>query len=106
MTLARAVSVCLCFLVVAVPAGAGDKPSWEKVKSLVGDWEGTYEGQPARVSYALVSNGTTLMETLDAPDGSHMITMYHPDRGSLLMTHYCSVGNQPRMRSEGLGEDG
>jgi hypothetical protein len=106
MRFARAVSVCLCLLVAALPAAAGEGRSWEKLKSLVGDWEGTYEGQPARVSYALVSNGTTLMETLDTPGGSHMITMYHPDGDSLLMTHYCSVGNQPRMRSRGLGEDG
>jgi hypothetical protein len=30
------------------------------------------------------------------------VTLYHPDGASLLMTHYCSMGNQPRMRSKGL----
>ncbi len=28
----------------------------------------------------------------------NMITMFHMDGDRLLMTHYCSVGNQPRMK--------
>jgi len=77
-------------------------PSWEKLKSLVGAWEGTMEGQPSHVTYALVSSGTALMETIESSDATQMVTLYHPDGTSLLMTHYCSMGNQPRMRSKGL----
>jgi hypothetical protein len=33
-----------------------------------------------------------------------MITVYHRDGSSLLMTHYCSLGNQTRMRSRGLAD--
>ena len=29
-----------------------------------------------------------------------MTTMYHPDGDHLMMTHYCSAHNQPRMRSQ------
>jgi hypothetical protein len=29
-----------------------------------------------------------------------MVTMYHPDNDRLLMTHYCSAHNQPRMQAE------
>jgi hypothetical protein len=29
-----------------------------------------------------------------------MITMYAPDGGSILATHYCAAGNQPRMRAK------
>ena len=29
-----------------------------------------------------------------------MITVYHPDGDSLLATHYCAAGNQPRMRAK------
>jgi hypothetical protein len=31
-----------------------------------------------------------------------MISVYHPDGSSFFMTHYCSMGNQPRMSSGGL----
>jgi hypothetical protein len=57
---------------------------------------------PVSVSYALVSSGTSLMERLTTPDGSDMVTMYHPDGSRIMMTHYCSGGNQPRMRAEAL----
>ena len=35
-----------------------------------------------------------------------MMTVYHPDGSRLVMTHYCSSGNQPRMRAEGLSAEG
>jgi len=90
-------------LTVPAAAAEGGNPSWDKLKSLVGDWVGTYEGQPARVSYRLVSRGTALEETLDVEvDRSQMVTIYHPDGASLLMTHYCDMGNQSRMRATGL----
>ncbi len=41
------------------------------------------------------------METLDGGHDSTMITMYTPDGATLLATHYCSAGNQPRMRAAG-----
>lgn len=88
-------------------AGEGKPdPAWEKMKSLVGSWEGTAQGHPARVSYRLVSGGTALEESLSTPDGSDMLTIYHPDGSRLLMTHYCSENNQPRMRAAGLSPDG
>lgn len=89
---------------LGLPLSGGEavQASWERLKSLVGEWEGSYGGKPARVSYRLVSGGTALMETLEAPDGSRMVSVYHPDGASLLMTHFCSAGNQPRMRSSGL----
>jgi hypothetical protein len=82
-------------------ADAAPSP-WDKLKSLAGTWQGTYEGKQARLTYALVSNGTALMETMDAPDSTQMVTLYHPDGASLLMTHYCAAGNQPRMRAKGM----
>jgi hypothetical protein len=27
-----------------------------------------------------------------------MLSVYHLDKGRLLMTHYCALGNQPRMK--------
>ena len=86
---------------LALPRGAAEAAasSWDRMKALVGTWQGTFEGKPAKVSYALVSDGTALMETLESHDSSQMVTVYHPDGSTLLMTHYCSIGNQSRMRA-------
>jgi hypothetical protein len=82
---------------------AATNPGFEKMKSLVGDWVGVVdEGgrkMPVTVSYRLVSNGTALEETLKTPEDTDMITMYIADGKALVMTHYCSEGNQPRMRA-------
>jgi hypothetical protein len=87
-------------------------PAWEKLKTLVGEWKGTYAGADAagagevRISYALVSNGTSLMETMESGHDSSMITMYHVDGSRILATHYCAMGNQPRLAASVLGKNG
>lgn len=110
----RTVSIGLAGLLVlasAAAAGAATSPAWEKLKSLVGEWDGTVthgdSTMPVTVSYTLVSSGTSLMEKLTTPDGADMVTMYHPDGSRVMMTHYCAGGNQPRMRAQaGKGEVG
>lgn len=86
----------------AAPLGADGtaNASWDAMKALVGSWSGTAEGRPVSVSYRLVSNGSALMETLESGHADTMITMYTPDGGTILATHYCSAGNQPRMRAD------
>lgn len=86
------------------PAADTKDASWDRVKSLVGEWEGKYgDGSKAHASYRLVSNGTAVMETLTTSDSEQMVTVYHPDGASLFMTHYCSMGNQARMREKATG---
>jgi hypothetical protein len=96
----------LCIAVLAAAAAtlhAGDAdPAWSRLTALVGDWEGRMGDGTATLSYRLMSSGTALMETMNAPDSSDMVTVYHRDGDSLLMTHYCSLGNQSRMRASGL----
>jgi hypothetical protein len=87
-------------LAAALLGASGSGSDWEKMKSLVGAWQGTAEGRPVSVTYALVSNGTALMETLDGGHDASMITMYTPDGATILAAHYCSAGNQPRMRAK------
>lgn len=88
-------------------AGSGMKPvirnipEFEKMKSLVGEWEGkSADGSSANVSYTLVSDNSALMEKLAMSGEPEMLTVYHPDGDRLMMTHYCSLHNQPRMRSQ------
>ena len=35
-----------------------------------------------------------------------MVTVYHRDRDQLMLTHYCHVGNQPRVRTTDLSRTG
>lgn len=86
-------SVGMCF--------AKTIPEFESMKSLVGEWRGTSMNEkPATVTYTLVSDNSALMERLVIAGESEMVTMYHPDGDRLMMTHYCSAHNQPRMRSQ------
>jgi hypothetical protein len=110
----RRTTIALGMLAMAsIPALAGPVPQppakvpagFEKLKGLVGEWEGKIgeSGSSARVSYRLMSSGSALVETLNTPDGTDMITVYHPDGDRVMVTHYCASKNQPRMRTESGG---
>jgi hypothetical protein len=101
-------SFAIILVVVAFSVGmcfAKTIPEFERMKSLVGEWKGTsMGGNPATVTYTLVSDNSALMERLAMGGESEMVTMYHPDGDHLMMTHYCSAHNQPRMRSQTVAE--
>lgn len=81
---------------------------FEQIKSLVGEWEG--HGAAAgvfTVEYRLISDGTAVMETIQA--GEHpggMTTIYYMDGDNVMMTHLCAKNNQPRMKSVQSQEEG
>ena len=80
---------------------------FEKLKPLVGNWQGkSSEGKPVSITYALVSDGSALVEKMGAGSEHEMVTVYHPDGDRLMMTHYCSLHNQPRMRADAAATDG
>ncbi|MBI4161745.1 MAG: hypothetical protein HY509_04780 [Acidobacteria bacterium] len=82
-------------------AGSRAASAFERLKSLAGEWHGRDpEGNPVRVSYAVVSGGSALVETLAPAKEPSMVTVYHLDGDRLMMTHYCGSGNQPRMLAE------
>jgi hypothetical protein len=72
------------------------------LKTLPGTWEGTgMEGRDSnmavRVDFKVTAGGSAVMsEILGHED---MISMFHMDGDRLLLTHYCAVGNQPRMQA-------
>jgi hypothetical protein len=74
---------------------------FEKLKSLVGEWEGkAQDGRQLNVTYQIVSGGSALIETLQSANEPSMVTLYHLDGDRLMATHYCSAGNQPRMLTQ------
>jgi hypothetical protein len=94
----------IILMVVVLSGGicyAKTVPEFETMKSLVGEWKGTaMDGKTATVTYTLVSDESALMERLAMGGESEMVTIYHPDGDYLMMTHYCSAHNQPRMRAQ------
>jgi len=74
--------------------------SFNNLKVLAGSWEGkSSRGYPVQVSYKVTAGGSTLMSELTG-HGEDMISMFNLDGANrLLMIHYCSAGNQPRMQA-------
>lgn len=81
------------------PPAAPVNATFQRMKALVGTWNGTAGGKPVSVAYTLVSDGSALMERLHPGEGEDMISMYSPDGDGVMMTHYCTMHNQPRMRA-------
>ncbi len=97
-------ATCLALYASQLLAG-GPAEKFEKLKTLAGSWQGTnYQGKPVTAIYEVVSNGSAVMERLQNEGELDMVTMYHLDGENLMMTHYCSAMNQPRMRAE-LSDD-
>ncbi|MBZ5527026.1 MAG: hypothetical protein LAN71_03865 [Acidobacteriia bacterium] len=94
----------LLFAVSFLAAAPAPAPSaFDQLKSLIGTWEGvTPDGKSVRVTYEAASGGTALLERLKPADEPEMVTVYSPDGDRLAVTHYCSAGNQPHMRTEAL----
>ena len=90
----------------AVTPSPATLAAFEKLKSLVGEWEArdgvSYGGKPIRISYKVVSQGSGVMETYTqvGVDIIEMVTVYHLDGDSLALTHFCAVNNQVRLRAE------
>jgi hypothetical protein len=78
------------------------RAAFERLKSLAGTWEGQAGDDrtrpPATVVYRVASGGSVLQETLFPGTPHEMISMYHLADGNLVLTHYCALANQPRMK--------
>ena len=76
--------------------------AFSTLKTLPGTWEGSgMEGAdsnaPVRVDFKITGDGSAIMSEIQGH--ADMISMFHMDGDRLLLTHYCSVGNQPRMQA-------
>jgi hypothetical protein len=48
----------------------------------------------------LTAGGTAIHETLFPGQPHEMVSIYTVDGSDLVMTHYCMLGNQPRMKAD------
>ncbi len=94
-------SLCLAFSLLLLTATGfaqtAAQKSFDQLKSLDGSWEGkNSQGKPVNVSFRDTAGGSALMsEIMGHEDMITMFTLDGPNR--LVLTHYCTVGNQPRM---------
>ena len=93
--------------------GADDKPAkdarFEKLKTLVGEWvKADKDGKPSGevlTVFKLTGGGSALRETIHPNTPMEMISLYHMDGSDLVMTHYCMLGNQPKMKANAKSTD-
>jgi len=107
--------ITLIFNIIAHPVVFSEEakyqtqPPHEALKHFVeleGEWIGTHINHNGKdeivdLVYRTVSGGTAVEERIFADTPQEMVTMYHgSENGGLLMTHYCMLGNQPRLQLE------
>lgn len=90
-----------------MPGPVSHSADFETMKALVGTWEGSGDMgkgvETFKVTYELTSAGSAILERTFAGSPHEMVTVYHDSGGKLAMTHYCSLGNQPRMEVKKSG---
>jgi hypothetical protein len=92
-----ALPLFLLLTATAALAESDAQKSFDRLKSLVGTWEGKNSaGEPLKVSFRLTAGGSAIMSEIEG-HGEDMISMFHLDGDRLILTHYCAAGNQPRM---------
>jgi len=98
----------LSLILAAAPAAAPTPAAaaLEKLRSLAGEWSGTYEWSGAQtgggtmdVRYSVTGRGSAVLETLIQGGEPTMTSIYHLDGADLRMTHYCGAQNQPRLKA-------
>lgn len=87
----------------AAKPAAPARAAFDRMKELSGDWvfanpEDPADANKVRVTYRVTSAGSAVIETLFPGDEHEMVTMYYMDGEDLVLTHYCAMANQPRMK--------
>jgi hypothetical protein len=71
------------------------------LKKLSGKWEGSSKmgdkTMPVTITYDVTAGGSAVIEKLFPGTPHEMISVYSSDGTKTSMTHYCAMGNQPKM---------
>jgi hypothetical protein len=81
---------------IKIDAGA----AFSRLKSLAGDWNVESARGRGHSRFAVIANGSVVLEHFGEPGGGEMLTAYHLDGDKLVLTHYCMAGNEPHMVAE------
>jgi hypothetical protein len=84
----------------APPTNAG----LERMKKLAGTWlVADTAGKPTDQVASIIkvtAGGSAVHETLFPGQPQEMVSLYTVEGSDLFMTHYCVLGNQPRMKAD------
>jgi hypothetical protein len=76
--------------------------SLDRIKALAGTWVGKgsekMSGQTLTITFRPTAAGSAVVETMFPGSAHEMVNVYHGDGSTLMLTHYCAMGVQPRMR--------
>jgi hypothetical protein len=104
---------CIGALSLAIASTSFAEPNesaaaFERLKTLSGSWDvvESRAGGKSIATYMMTGRGSVLIEDLRAGGIGGMMTAYHLDKGTLVLTHFCGAGNQPRMRLKGVHDGG
>ncbi|MCE9534191.1 MAG: hypothetical protein K8T89_24190 [Planctomycetes bacterium] len=111
----RQFAVCGLLLTLSLASYGADKSdaklpppptnaNLEKMKKLAGTWlvadkDGKATDQVASI-IKVSAGGSIVHETTFPGQPLEMISVYSVDGQDLIMTHYCVLGNQPRMKAD------
>jgi hypothetical protein len=88
----------------ATPPAPPTNAGLEKMKKLAGTWlAADKDGKPTDQVVSVIkvtAGGSAVHETLFPGQPHEMISVYTADGPDLIMTHYCVLGNQPRMKAD------
>jgi len=83
---------------------ASTNSAFEKMKKLAGTWVTADEsGKPTDQVASIIkvtAGGSAVHETLFPGQPQEMVSVYTVDGSDLVMTHYCVLGNQPRLKAD------
>ena len=99
-TSARILIVVAALSAAAVYAQTDAQKAFNAIKNMPGTWEGkSPDGRAFQVLYKVTAGGSAVQSEILVPN-EDMISMFHLDGpNSLLLTHYCAMGIQPRMQA-------
>jgi hypothetical protein len=80
-----------------------------RLKSLEGEWIDTSGSSAGKgktgAIWRVTSGGSAVIETVFPGTSHEMVSVYTREGDSIVMSHYCAMGNQPRMRAKPDGGD-
>ena len=99
LALVLALGVAFSSANAATAGGIDAKTAFARMKSLSGDWTGPkMMGTRMKMNFRVIAAGSAVLATCFPGTPNEMITVYYLNGDNLVQTHYCMLGNQPRMK--------